>query len=469
MDEENFFENDMSPSARRFEEMYNAGGEVYMDAEELEDLAEYYIGRKEFRLALRVIQTGIEKFPFESVFKMLKAEVLATTINYRPALELLDDILLYEPLNTDALSLKADVLLALGKFNEALECLYLSLPFTEETAPVKAAIYRSLLLAGKEEEARNFLTSAFDEEDDQELYNEFNYLFANPELEHFALSFYEWYTDQYPYKAQGWLGLGRAYAYHDNHTGCITACDYAIAIDKEERAAYFLRSQSAIELEQYEQAIEDLEYLIEKDGEDDFLYCRLASCYVEKDELGKARKYFRKALKIDSESIDAWYGLAMCYKQEGKFKEALHFVEKAISLDAYSIEYQMDKAEMLIGLGKFEDALQIYHTLTDESPADEEIWLNMATLHAEMGDFQEGLDVLYEALDYCPETAAISYRLASYHFMLGETLEGIEYLEKALDQKFEDHFLLFLHAPELQEIGTIWEIIDVYRNENQQT
>lgn len=473
MEEEDFLDNDMSASARRFEEMFEAGGEIYMDSEELEDLSEYYMNRRDFRMALRVIQSGIDKFPFESVFKLLKAEVLFTTANFRPALEILDDILLYEPLNTEALQIKADVLMSLGYYSEAKACLQTCLPFAEDTAAVKASLYRCLLLSEQEDEneSLNFAKQIFDTDarEHELIFNEFTFLFSNPELEGKSMVFYEWYTNEYPEKAAGWMGLARAASNMGDHLKCITACDYATVLDREESAAYFLRAQSCIELNNFEQAIEDLLAVIERDGEDDFLYCRLAACYLEQEELAEARKAYRKALKIDAESHEAWYGLSLCYKQEDKFKEALHYINKAISLEPDMPDYQMDKAEILIGMGQFEDALEIYQLLTEESPADEEVWLNMATVYAETDHYAEALGCLYEALEYCPETAAICYRLASYHFIMGDSLEGIEYLEKALGQKFDDHFLLFLHAPELQNVGTIWEIIDVYRNENSQT
>lgn len=467
MEEDELFENEMSASAKRFEEMYEAGGEIYMDHEELEDVIEYYMSKREFRLALRAIHAGIDKYPFERVFQLLKAEVLYTTFNYQLSLEILEDILLYEPLNAEALQLKADVLIALGQIKEAIHLLETCLPFTSETHSVKATLYRCYMLRKQKEKAESMLLQFFQEEDHELLYHEISLQLLGIDYAEMAFDFYEWYTNEFPERWQGWMQVAISYEGKSEHEKCITACDFALVLNPDDIPTLYMRAYNSMEIENYDQAIDDYQRILTLDGPDAISFCRLAACHFEKDQFRDARKFYRKALKEDDEMVEAWYGLAMCYKVEEKYKEAMHFINRALDLEPDNQDYHMDRAEILIAMGELDQALEVYLRLAEINPADEEIWLNMATLYAETDQLPQALECLYEALKFCPETPSLCYRLASYHFMLNDSVEGIEFLEKALDQKFEDHFLLFLHAPELQEVSTVWEIIDVYRKEKE--
>ena len=82
----------------------------------------------------------------------------------------------------------------------------------------------------------------------------------------------------------------------------------------------------------------------------------------------------------------------------------------------------------------------------------------------ELGKTDEALSTLEDALEYWPVDCRFHYRLAAYCYTLGLTVKGNEYLNEGLTINWDEHFLLFIHAPFLQDVESVIESIDLYRH-----
>ena len=89
----------------RFESMIANQENYYFDCEEFQDIIEYYLLRSEFKQAEYVVEYSLNLHPTSIDLKILKTQVLVGFLHYKEALDLVEEIVLYEPLSVDLLLL----------------------------------------------------------------------------------------------------------------------------------------------------------------------------------------------------------------------------------------------------------------------------------------------------------------------------------------------------------------------------
>ena len=112
----------------------------------------------------------------------------------------------------------------------------------------------------------------------------------------------------------------------------------------------------------------------------------------------------------------------------------------------------------------YEKAEVTYERICRVEPTLSEAWLDWAMSQFELGKSDEALSTLEDALDFWPLDCRFHYRLAAYYYTLGMSFEGNESLNYALSLNWDEHFLLFVHAPFLQDVESVIETIDLYRH-----
>ena len=73
----------------RFEEMINNNKQYFFDAEELEEIIDYYFEKNNSKSALSANEFAKGKYPFSTVFFLRKAQIYAATNQSQKALEIL--------------------------------------------------------------------------------------------------------------------------------------------------------------------------------------------------------------------------------------------------------------------------------------------------------------------------------------------------------------------------------------------
>ncbi|MNF15232.1 hypothetical protein D3C80_2177470 [compost metagenome] len=75
---------------------------------------------------------------------------------------------------------------------------------------------------------------------------------------------------------------------------------------------------------------------------------------------------------------------------------------------------------------------------------------------------KEAAETISDAIKNNPDAAELYYRMVAYLFALGKSHEALLYLETALVTDPEKHYILFEYLPQLQDNGSIIEVINRY-------
>src|SRR5687767_3229085 len=77
---------------KRFEEMLAGGAAQFFDADDLEEIIDYYLQWLNYDMAKKAIDFGLERYPFSSIIKIRYAQYLSSQHYTHEALAMLNEV-----------------------------------------------------------------------------------------------------------------------------------------------------------------------------------------------------------------------------------------------------------------------------------------------------------------------------------------------------------------------------------------
>jgi tetratricopeptide (TPR) repeat protein len=465
MDGEDFSGEDLKNAAEHFGELLDNGESSYRDADELDELIEYFIQEGQLNRAIKAAEHGLEWHPFSALILQRKAYIYHITGRSTDALDLLEKAELFEPNEGSIFSLRGEILSHLEKFDEAIMSFRKALIYSEEYSEIYLNMAFTYQSWNRPVDAIHCLSMIMEDDvENEQILFEIGYCFDLMDNPDEAIRFFEKFIDKHPYSYAAWVNLGNWFQLKEDYEKAIWAYDFGIAILEYHGNAYLQKGLCLFELERYAEAIESFNQTLELDGPDALIYCNIGNCYEELGEIKTSRGFYKLAIKNDATMADAWFGMGITFKLEENYTQAVHFINKAIKLDDEEIDYLIELGEVYILMENYEKAEVTYERICRVEPTLSEAWLDWAMSQFELGKSDEALSTLEDALDFWPLDCRFHYRLAAYYYTLGMSFEGNESLNYALSLNWDEHFLLFVHAPFLQDVESVIETIDLYRH-----
>ena len=125
----------MNERVQNFERMLESGESFFYDNDELGMIIDFYLDFEEFGKANRAIAYAETIYPFETYYKIKKAEVYIAERNITGAVKLLEKYRKIEPQNDEIAKLLGDCYAISLQFKRAIECYQFALnkdPKSEE-------------------------------------------------------------------------------------------------------------------------------------------------------------------------------------------------------------------------------------------------------------------------------------------------------------------------------------------------
>src|SRR5690606_31879124 len=124
-------------SVDRYEEMLRNEDQYFFDSKAFEDIIDYYITKNDPIKCLEVIEFASAQHPFKISFLIKKAQVLANTFQYEPALQALSKAELLEPSESEINLIRGAIYICLQEIDLAEESFYKGL----ENSSAKDEVY----------------------------------------------------------------------------------------------------------------------------------------------------------------------------------------------------------------------------------------------------------------------------------------------------------------------------------------
>ena len=467
MDEErddDFSYEEAKELTNKFEESLQAGGSMYFDSQELENMMDFCIEDNRLATALAVSEMALSQNPHSEFFLLRKAQLLAAEGKYHQGLEILGKVELMSPGSADVLITKGTIYSQMGMNKNALQCFNQAIEvaeFPDEVYMFIAFEYENL--GSYEMALKNLIkASEINRENDAVLF-EIGFCFETLNKTSEAIAFFNKVIDHHPYSMPGWYSLGLFLNKNEEFEKALDAYDYAIAIDGEFASSHFNRANTLANLLRYRDAIEAYNEALKFEPVDQISYFYIGECYEQLGEGDKAIVNYEKAIKLDETYPEPWFGIAMVLEQQDRNTEAYHFIKKATEFAPGNAEFLYLRGDIEKKCGLTDEAIASYRKVTETDPDLVDIWLDLADLLFVNQEVAEALEVITEGIKNHPDEADFYYKMVAFLLELGMKQNAFEVMQTALEFDASKHESLFNFFPKSKEIPEILDLIQIHR------
>lgn len=355
-----YFESeDFREILNKYEASVKSGHLIYMDADDLADIADYYQYNGHPDLADDAIDLALEYNP-EAVGPLLyKAREALSVRDYEVAREYASRIEATEQL--EALYLRGEILICEGKIEEAdnLYSDYLKEVMMDEQKDYVydvANIYSDYNLYDKA-----FEWIARSQGDDSDDFKELmaRTLFGLGKYRDSERIFNE-LIDHNPYSSRYWNALANAQFMQEDFSAAITSSEYAIAIDPNDAESILSKANSLYNMESYEMALTFFRKYSEKMPDDEFGTLHQGACLLNLGRYQEAINTLEQAEEqagLDSQYLPEIYQeLAFAYSELQQPDTAIYYLEKTDNLECDHINIEIIKGHILLANKRLKEA-----------------------------------------------------------------------------------------------------------------
>lgn len=407
----------------RYEAMRAEKKQLYMDGDQLADIADYYAMEQRFEEAQEVINYGLQLHPESADLLIEQAYLYLDTDRLHAAIETADGI--SDSYSTEFKLLKAEILLHQAEW-EAADLLIDTIEEREELDTVVKISYLYLDM-GLPDKALPWLKQGLanhGEEEDLLAITADCYFVKGLFKE--AEDYYNKLIDAYPFYAPYWISLSKSYFAEQDFSKALESIDFALAIDEHAGEAHLMRAHCLFHLDNNTEAIAAYEKtLYYKTLSPELIYMFIGLVYSNEENWEEAEVYFGRSLAEMDENrvknepllLDLYCNQARCLYRKGDCEKAHAVCEKAKACSSDDCEPYLIDGRIYLSEGALEEASAQWRAAIRCAP-DADTWYQIATYYLESNRVEEARTYFEEALRLNPELEGINEQLASVCLIL---------------------------------------------------
>lgn len=365
-----------------YEESEKTGQPVFLDADELTDIAEYYHSRGQLDRAVGVIDFATQLHPGATAPLIFKARVaLLKQDNPELAEQIAEEIA--DKADLDYYYIKAEIMIAEDHVEEAdsyLEdkMLVIDDDDREDYILDVVALYCDYELMDK---ANAWLQRA--EETDTLDYKELmgRILMGKGKYAESERLFNE-LLDQNPYSTLYWNHLASSQLMNNHLQDAITSSEYSIAINPEGDEALLNKANALYNLGNYEQALDYYERFTRLRPDEDTGEMYQGITLLSMNRLEEAVEHLKKAERLSTDAspnhVEICQELAFTLSRLHHMDEALMYVGMTDTLVCDHQEMMVLRGHVYLENGMHEEAQHCFSQAVNESEASPHIYLRIA-------------------------------------------------------------------------------------------
>ncbi len=382
-DDEYLDSNEFRSILNEYEQSIESGVPLFMEPEDLTDIAQYYAYSQQWYKAEEAIEYAISIHPgavmpiiFKARMALIKnedtekAEQIAETVEDKTDLD-------YYYIKAEILIVKKDLEGADKYLIDRMQNLSDD-EYNDYILDV-ANLYEDYEKYDKEYEwlLRSKNVRSID-------YKEImaRALFKNGKLEE-SKTLFNQLIDNDPYSGQYWKALSLVQSTNGELSDSITSIEYAIAINPEDADAIRGKAEGLFKLENYEEALALFKRYAELRNDDETGEMMEGLCLFNLQRYEESIVHLKKAEKIVSKSNDKsnlfqiYQELAFGLNECGKQDEAISYIDKTQLLDCDHFDMEVLKGHILLSNEKIELALKCFQNAIHDSKMSPDILLHI--------------------------------------------------------------------------------------------
>lgn len=363
-----------------YEQAVKSGQPLFMDADDLADIADYYQMNGRYEEARQAINSAAEMEPHSLGVLNYQIHDALQEGEIDKAQELLDSIMEQE--SPEYIYDKAEILIARDKVEEA------DLYLREKLNDTPPDEYQDYVLDvanlytdyGLNDKAMEWMMRARQEntEDFKELMA--RTLFGLGKYDDSERIFNE-LIDQDPFQKRYWHALASAQYMKEDYSASISSSEYAIAIDPADPEGIIAKANALFRLENFEEALKYYERYTQLEPDDEFGLLHQGTCLINLGRCDEALEQLHKAADIapaDSDLlVDIYHELAFTHSEKHELEQAMHYIDLTDALDCDHDDLYVIRGHILLENDRLEEAEKMFRKALQQSGNNPHIMLRI--------------------------------------------------------------------------------------------
>ncbi|MFO7723297.1 MAG: tetratricopeptide repeat protein [Bacteroidales bacterium] len=445
----------------RFEASLSNGSVLFFDVDEFEDIIDYYMDFGLTQKARMALHHAFRIYPGSSRLNIKRAQILAYQNKRERALDILSEMEVNEPENTDINLTKAHIYSQMQLYDKSIqEYIKAAESDDQDLEDIFISIAFEYENKGDFDNAIEYLHRALQiNPDNESVIFELSYCHELNNTPEAAIPLFNQYLDRNPYSALAWFNLGVTYSQMERWQESIDAYDYVIAIDEKFASAYFNKANALGGLGLYEKAIETYLETFKHEEPDGITWYYIGECYEKLERFKEAIDHYLKAVSMNESHIDAWIGIGSCYQMMGNYPLAVQYLNIAIEKDVDHAEAWYMLGDVSTETGDLARALDCYQMVVTLDPQREDIWVDLCDCHLGLENPSDAQAALEDGLTRFPGNAPMLYRQVVALFRSGMIKESMDVLQRVFAEHPTEAASMFAIAPELRDHSDVIRIL----------
>lgn len=456
-------EREIEELVAKYERMKKENKSIYMDGDQLAEIANSYAINQMFDEAQEVVTYGLGIHPGD-IDLMLQQSYLYLDLRKNDKARMVAE-LITDTSDSDVILLKAELALHEGKPDDAEQLLNTLSEEDKNECDIITGVCYLYLGMGYPDLAIEWLGKGMENYcEDEEFLGAAADCHAAVGKNERAIFFYNKAIDRNPYGAKYWVGIAKCYFSSEEYEKALEAVDFGIAADESYSEAYIVRAHCMVQLGNSTEAIAMYKRaLADKALPHEFgnLFSGLA--LMEENKWEEAADFFEKGVEIlrntdeknDMLLADLYIKLGMCYVKTGKIAEAHNYIKRSIIIDPNNCETYITEGCIFIEEGKMEEGIRMWDkALQCDTSIDT---LEIIAEHSLRYELLSNSIFCFEQIKMIePDYPDIDRQLAMLYLAMGDRENFKKYNELSgnqinLDSLLQDLNLLDTNDPEAQK------------------
>ncbi len=379
-DDEYFSDEEFQEILNDYEQLAKSGQTPFMDADDLADIAEYYLSQGREDEAEKAINLAIESNPKAlSVLHYLIREALNDN-DLVTAQDYLDQMMEQE--SPEYIYDCAEILIAQDKVDEADQYL------RQQLRNVPPDEYQDYVLDVANiftdydinDKALEWMMRARQENSDDFKEMMARTLFGLGKYDDSERLFNE-LLDRDPFQKRYWNALASTQYMKEDYSGAITSSEYAIAIDPDDPEAVIAKANGLYRLDNYEEALSYFERYSRLMPDDEFGLLHQGSCLINLGRFDEAVERLLAAVEIASEEsellVEIYEELGFAYSELHQPDKALYYIDQTDALDCDHDDMMVIRGHILLSNERMKEAEEMFKKALLQSNNDPKIMLRI--------------------------------------------------------------------------------------------
>lgn len=462
-----FQEDEFKQKLVLYEQMLQGGQSVYLEADELTDIAEYYLIHNEKGKAMDCIHYALEIHPGSIDPLIFLARQKMFDGDMEGARTIRDCIT--DQNDREVIFFNAELLLREGKEAEAEE--YMEQIAEKESEDYAMYAYDTAVLFldyGYLDLAARWGKKALEMEPDNEKFLRLkaDFFIAANRLQE-AVQLLDALLDRNPYDLNAWNSLGEAYFVGEDYPKAKESADFALAIDEHNAQALLLKANCMFQQQHYEAAHELYTRYFKEYNANEIPYLfdgvSLMAVGAYQDALDQLLLAENIAQGISSEQQHIYANLSEVYSKLGKPEKALEYIQKVKEL-LPDYDINLYKGHIMLENGRKEEGMACYDKYIQSSPTPADAHFFVGVSLTENKAYEEAIPHLNYTLLHASatnENRRKTYAYLSLCFLkTGQFMDFLSCLKTAIEKDPDGvEYTIGQYIPEEIEIKDFYQYV----------